>query len=156
MILAPPDGAPFDRLFVKAHLAAAGGTLIALPATGTMPSRYRVAWPEIVRSVEDLAEKIEGDDGRPATPTAQAISEMDAAIAWVALLGNATQTRRLVWLRLMVNPLTDRYIWSWRKLEDRIGLNKDTLMRRHANGLDRIVTRLNHPDWRWSPADDLP
>lgn len=82
----------------------------------------------IVQSVEDLAEKIEGDD---------------------ALLGNAKQTRRLVWLRLMVNPLTDRYVWSWRKLECQSALNIDPL------SASKIVSGGENPHTNGGPSFHL-
>ena len=148
-----PGGLEYvDAAYLKTRLEEAGQTLLALPGTGTRPSQYKVAWPEMVQQVWEAA-KSDEDEARYPVPSAAAITSMDEAFRWIPLIGeHAVQTKRLIWLRLLVRPMSEKHLWSWRKLENRLGLNRETLALRHARGLDRMVTRLNCPDWK-QPVD---
>jgi hypothetical protein len=152
-----PNGLEYvDACYVKARLENAGATLLSLPATGTAPSRYKVAWPEMVQAVWD-AYKPDGDDPRLPVPSAQAITAMDEAFQWIPLVGeHALQTKRLIWLRLLVHPLSEKHLWGWRKLERMTGLHRTTMALRHSRGIDRLVTRLNNPAFVERSGNALP
>jgi len=152
-----PDGLEaVDREYVTVRLEEAGRTLMALPAHGTAPAGMRVAWPEIVRSVWDAYDWT-GAPVRPPRPTGAAIDAMDEAFGWIPLIGaQAVETKRLVWLRLLLWPLSGSHVWPWARLAKVIGLHRDTLMLRHGRGIDRIVTRLNVPAWVERPGAELP
>ena len=153
-----PDGLEFvDKAYVKRRLEDAGKTLMALPAHGTSPAGLRSMWPEIVRSVWDAYDASRDGPMRPPRPRAAAIDAMDEALQWIVLLGDqAVETKRIVWLRLLVWPLSGKHVWPWRKLQDKIGLHRETLELRHSRGIDRIVTHLNCPGWREPPHSSLP
>lgn len=143
-----------DAAYVAARLEAAGRTLLSLPASGTTPAKARAAWPEIVRAAQDVyaSERL-----RPPVPSARAITDMDEAFTWIALLGpQAIETKRVVWLRLLVSPINGKHLWSWRRLQEALGLHRETLTIRHGRGVDRITTRLNYPRWQGTEASRLP
>ena len=152
-----PAGVEYvDAAYVTRRLEAAGTTLMCLPANGTAPAALKAAWPEIVRSALEISTFPDGHP-RPPRPSAQAITAMDEAFTWLALLGNgAVQTKRLLWMRLMIWPMSDKHLFSWRKIAKSTGLHRDVLTLRHARGIDRIVTRLNCQDWKPLPGSDLP
>ncbi|PPQ30578.1 DUF6362 family protein [Rhodopila globiformis] len=147
-----------DADYVKVRLEEAGACLLALPSRGTLPAGYRTAWPEIVRAVEAWFSAVADGPQRPPAPSPRKISEMDEVyFTWLPLVSpGAVQTRQLLWLRSLVNPVNDKHLWPWRRLQDRLGLNRETLARYHSNGIDRIVTKLNNPDWKSSMGSELP
>ena len=150
-----PDNLEYvDAPYVIGRLEKAGQTLIALPGTGTRPAAYRVMWPEFWTAVEDMAA---AEKTRYPVPSAAAITAMDEAFRWIELIPLASiRTRQLILLRLLVQPISDKHVWSWRKLEGRFGMGKDALILRHGRGIGRIVTLLNMPDFIPLPGESLP
>lgn len=159
-MITPPDGSAFTADFVKAHLVSAGTTLLCLPHTGTRPAGFRTAWPEVAHNFwEAYQDDLSDRPMRFPRASSGAISAMDYVFrVWVPLVGtpHAVQTRRIILLRSLMNPLTERHMWSWRRLQERTGLNRDTLAIWHGRGIDRIVTRLNRPEWVETIARRLP
>jgi len=153
-----PDGLDHvDTAYVTARLEAAGATLMALPAHGAAPAGIRSAWPDIVRSVWDAYKAERQGLMRPPRPSGAAIDAMDEAFAWISLLGpQAIHSERLIWMRLMVWPLSGKHRFSWRKIAEITGLHRDVLVLRHRRGIERMVTRINCPSWRPPSGSDLP
>lgn len=152
-----PDGMEYvDAAYVVARLEEAGKTLLCLKVHGTRPAGYRVAWPEMAKTILEARDP-EDQDTRFPVPSAAAITAMDEVFPWVALVGErAVYTRRLIWARMLVHPLKDRHVWSWKRLEKSLGLSYETLRLRHGRGIDRIITRLNDPGFREKPGGGLP
>ncbi len=70
---------------------------------------------------------------------------MDQALAWIALIpADKLVLRRIVGCRSLVSPLTGRHLFSWRRLARLLGADHKAISRWHANGIDLIVTALNH------------
>src|SRR3954468_13556845 len=69
---------------IEARLEHAGGTLLALPATGCRLAGYRCGMPPIVR---EFAQFYGWDQPRlrPAAPSPEDIDRMDEALGWLAL-----------------------------------------------------------------------
>jgi hypothetical protein len=156
-IVLPPGVGYVDTAYVKARLEAAGKCLMALPAHGTAPAAVRSAWPQIVRSVWEAYDATRDGPMRPPRPSAAAIDAMDEAFGWLTLLGDkAVETKRIIWLRLMIWPLSGKHLWPWRKAAAAVGLHRETLELRHGRGIGRIVTRLNCPGWKEPPGGGLP
>lgn len=147
-----PPGLPFYTVeYVLARLELAGSTLIALPGTGCLPAGMKSNWPDFARQAIEAYGYTEARV-RPPVPRARAITEMDEAFAWVGLVDDV-RTRRLLLLRALVDPITDRHRWSWRRLDSSFGIHRDTLRLWHGRGIGRIVTRLNDPSWRPPPSE---
>jgi len=131
--------------YVERRLEDAGRTLAALPWAGCFPAGMRSYWPETGGG---------GEPRRFAVPKNSDISAMTEAYDWVSLITDSdpdrlVMTRRLVLMRSLVVPDSfddrPRYIYSWRKLSDMLGLHRDTLQTRWGRGIDAIVGRLNRP-----------
>ena len=130
--------AQFTAAYVEARLEDAGRALMALPWAGCFPAGIRTLWPEVA----------ETDASRWDPPSSRAISEMDEAYRWCALIAD-TEQRRLVLMRSLVFPDSPpdapRYKFPWRELRRITGLHSDTLMARWGRGIDTIARRLNQP-----------
>ena len=136
------DGAPVDATFVIWRLEEAGRTLLALPGTG-WSTRLRSTQLEMVRTA--LESYGWGTRPvRPAVPSAARITRMDEALAWIPLIKQERYVlRRIVGARALVHPISDRYLFSWRRLATVVGADHKAVQRWHAQGIDLIVAALN-------------
>lgn len=136
------DVRPFDTELVTYRLEEAGATLLALPGSG-WSTRLRSSSLEIVRTAIEsygwTANRI-----RPAIPSAARISRMDEAMGWISLIPiDRYVLRRIVGARSLVHPITERYLFPWRRLAAAIGADHKAVQRWHAQGIDLIVAGLN-------------
>src|SRR5206468_9936993 len=105
------------------RLREAGETLMALPGRGCFPAGLKSSMPEYLQTPQDedshkldpkrsAEQKLEEGRPRPAPPSAAAISFMDETYEWVRLLPCISdlqrQTRRVVMLRSLAHPLSER------------------------------------------------
>ena len=141
-----------DAPYVTRRLEEAGKVLMCLRVSGCRPADYKVAWPAIVQEVFTAMDM---EDVPLPEPHSAQVTAMDEAFAWIALVGDI-KMRRLIWLRLLVHPISDRYKWTWRALEKIFGLDHQTLKARHGRGIALIATKLNQPDFRELPGGSLP
>ena len=131
-----------DAATVISRLEEAGRTLLALPSSG-FSTRLRTVNLEIVRNAVDDAGWTQ-DRARPMVPKAGQISRMDVALTWVALIpADRYVLRRVVGARSLVNPMTDRHLFPWRRLGSTLGADHKAVQRWHAQGIDMIVAALN-------------
>jgi len=131
-----------DAATVIQRLEEAGRTLLALPSTG-FSTRLRTFNLEIVRNAMEDGGGTQ-DRARPMVPKAGQISRMDVALTWVALIpADRYVLRRVVGARSLVNPLTDRHLFPWRRLGATLGADHKAVQRWHAQGIDMIVAALN-------------
>ena len=80
---------------------------------------------------------------RPAIPAADKIDRMDEAMGWLTLIPrNRYVLRRIVGARSLVHPISDRHLFSWRRLAAALGANHKAVQRWHANGIDIIAQAL--------------
>ena len=131
-----------DADFVVYRLEEAGATLLALPGTG-WTTRLRTSSLEIVRTALEAYGWTEARI-RPAVPSAEKITRMDEALGWIPLIPlDRYVLRRVVGARSLVNPLTDRHLYPWRRLGVALGADHKAVQRWHAQGIRMIVTALN-------------
>lgn len=83
------------------------------------------------------------------TRTIQALPSMDAVIRmreafdWLSLIpADRYVIRRVVGARSLVHPVTDRYLFPWRRLATSLGADNKAVQRWHAQGIDMIVAGL--------------
>jgi hypothetical protein len=138
------DG-PVDADYVIYRLEEAGATLLALPGTG-WSTRVRGSSIEIVRTALEAygwdAARI-----RPAVPPAAKIDRMDEAMGWIAFIQDSRYIlRRVVGARSLVHPVTDRHLYSWRRLGVALGADHKAVQRWHAQGIAMIVAVLHQMD----------
>jgi len=130
-----------EAAFVIARLEEAGSTLLALPQTG-YTTQLRTSSLEIVRTAVE-AYGYADRRIRPAVPSAARITRMDAAFGWIRLIPVERYVlRRIVGARALVNPLTERHLFSWRHLARVVGADHKAVQRWHAQGIDLIVSAL--------------
>jgi hypothetical protein len=132
----------FDADLVIYRLEESGSTLLALPQTG-YSTRLRQSRLEFVQAALDnygWTEKAL----RPAIPSAERITRMDEALAWITLIPqDRVVLRRIVGSRSLVSPTTERHLFSWRRLGTLLGADHKAIKRWHAQGIDMIVAGLN-------------
>ena len=138
-----PNG-PYDAQQVMARLEEAGRTLLALPPGG-YSTGLRMNVTALVRHMieageaEPVAVRL-----HPPVPSAAGITRMDEALGWMALIPrDRSVLRRIVGARALVNPLTDRHLYPWRRLGTMLGADHKAVQRWHAQGVDMIVGALN-------------
>lgn len=131
-----------DATFVVYRLEEAGATLLALPNTGHT-TRLRLSQLDVVNSALDAY----GSDharARPPVPSASRITRMDQALGWITLIPNERYVlRRIVGARSLVSPLTERHLYSWRRLGSVLGADHKAIQRWHAQGIDMLVAALS-------------
>lgn len=135
-----------DAEYVIYRLEEAGSTLLALPSTG-WSTRLRTSTIDIVRSALESY----GWDShhqmnahlRPAVPDAARVSRMDEALGWIPLIPQDRYVlRRIVGARALVSPVTERHLFTWRRLGSLLGADHKAIQRWHAQGIDLIVAAL--------------
>ena len=136
---------PIDADYVIFRLEEAGATLLALPGTG-WTTRLRGSSIEIVRTALE-AYGWEAARIRPAVPSADKIDRMDEAMAWIPSIPlDRYVLRRVVGARSLVHPITDRHLYTWRRLGVALGADHKSVQRWHAQGITMIVAALNQTD----------
>ena len=130
-----------EASWVTARMEEAGRTLLALPGTGHS-TRLRTSSLEIVRTAM-AAYGTEVGRVRPSVPSAAQITRMDEAFGWLSLIPQDRYVlRRIVGARCLVSPVTDRHLYSWRRLGSLIGADHKAVQRWHAQGVALLVGAL--------------
>jgi hypothetical protein len=132
-----------DAATVIARLEEAGATLLALPERG-YSTRLSTLRHDIVRSALEgygwQNARGESPRLRPPVPSAAAITRMDQAFGWLALIpADRYVLRRIVSARSLVSPLTLRHLFSWRRLGLLLGADHKAVQRWHGQGVALIV-----------------
>ena len=143
---------PLDAKLVTRRLEEAGAVLPALPQSG-WSTKLRTSNLEVVRTAMESYGWGERPV-RPPVPSASDITRMDEAMGWVQLIPlDRYVLRRIVGARSLVNPLTDRHLFPWRRLGAALGADHKAVQRWHAEGIALIVAGLRggRPSPRPSP-----
>lgn len=126
--------------FVIARLEEAGATLLSLPACG-FSLGARGFWPDMVR--DSFIDLPEAGPSRAPIPSAARISRMDEALGWLGLIPTDRYVlRRILGARSLVHPLTDRHIFTWRRVGRLVGADHRAVQRWHRDGIDLVVAAL--------------
>jgi hypothetical protein len=138
-------GCEVDADYVIYRLEEAGATLLALPGTG-WTTKMRSSSIEIVRTALE-AYGWEDARIRPAVPSADKIDRMDEAMAWITLIPNTRYVlRRVVGARSLVHPVTDRHLYSWRRLGVVLGADHKAVQRWHTQAIAMILEAIPRGD----------
>lgn len=123
------------------RLEDAGRVLMALPMKGHTTA-LRTGHPEVVHDINE-AYGWQNERPRIPVPSARRVSQMEEAFGWIRLLpDDQARLRRVVGLRMLVNPLNDRYIYCWRDVGRKLGIHHDTAQRWHRDAISAIAIRL--------------
>ena len=138
---APPSRGGMDAALVVARLEEAGRTLLSMPHTG-WSTRLRTSSLEVVRGAAEAYGR-NPRAIRPAVPSAAKIDRMDEALGWTMLIPESNYVlRRIVGARCLVDPMSERHLFPWRRLAAAIGADHKAVQRWHARGIDLIVDAL--------------
>jgi hypothetical protein len=143
---------PSPREIIIARLEAAGATLLALRLSAG-PRGHRSGWPDYVRDAMESYgwENAHGESPplRAAIPSASDITAMDEAFSWIGHIpGDRVVLRRIIHARALVNPLTDRHLFSWRRVGRLVGADHRAVQRWH----DQAITLI----WRALAGKNFP
>lgn len=130
-----------DPAYVIARLEKAGSTLLALPGTG-WSTKLRMSSLDIVRTA---IESYGWTDQRvrPPVPSAAAITDMDEVLGWISFIPVERYVlRRIVGARSLVHPVTEKYLFPWRRLGAALGADHKAIQRWHREGIDILVSAL--------------
>jgi hypothetical protein len=137
-VLAEKARREVDSAFIIYRLEEAGATLLALPGTG-YSTRMKVSHLDVVHEAREAYGWAPGQV-RPPVPSASRITRMDEALGWIALIPRERYVlRRIVGARSLVSPVTERHIFSWRRLGGVLGADHKAVQRWHAQGIDMLV-----------------
>lgn len=134
-----------DTAFVTYRLEEAGATLLALPDTG-YSTAMRVSRLEVMPEASSLFASASGGTQRlrPPVPSASRITRMDEALDWILLIPRERHViRRIVGARALVSPVTERHLFSWRRLGGLLGADHKAVQRWHGQGVDMLVAALS-------------
>jgi hypothetical protein len=68
---------------------------------------------------------------------------MDEALGWITLIPSERLViRRIVGARSLVSPITERHLYSWRRLGQAVGADHKAVQRWHGQGIDMLVAAL--------------
>nr|WP_302480862.1 DUF6362 family protein [Acetobacter estunensis] len=109
---------------------------------GLRPAGMKTHWPDVVVDVDDLCWLRDSDDVLP-PPSADAIARMDVALEWVSLLDDQ-RLRTVVNKRLIVNPISGKFHWEWRKLGRLLGIDHKTAKAWHRRACELIGKKIRH------------
>ena len=136
-------GAPLDAAGVVARLEDAGTVLLCLPDTGPS-TRLRSSALEVVRAACVEAIDAPGKRLRLPMPSPARIGAMDEAWSWLGRIPDDRYVlRRIVGARALINPATERHMFSWRRLGALLGADHRAVQRWHGEGIDTIVRSLS-------------
>jgi hypothetical protein len=134
-------GRPVGAAEIIERLECAGATLLAMPGRG-----YSTGMRQMRFDIVHSALEAYGWDGavlRAPFPTAAAITAMDEAFGWLTLIPEGSYVlRRIVGARALVHPLTQRHLYSWRRLAAALGTDHKAVKRWHDAGVKAIMTAL--------------
>lgn len=127
-----------DSAFLVYRLEEAGATLLALPQSGPS-TRLRMTRYDVLQEAVE-AYGWERGRVRPAMPGSAQITRMDEALGWITLIPRDRYVlRRVVGARSLVSPVTERHLFSWRRLGELLGADHKAVQRWHAQGIDMLV-----------------
>jgi hypothetical protein len=125
------------------RLEEAGQTLLALPGSG-WTTRLRQSRLDVVHAaIEGYGWERNSGPVRPAVPDAGRIDRMDEALGWIPLIPiDRYVLRRIVGARSLVSPVTERHLFTWRRLGALLGADHKAIKRWHGQGIALIVATL--------------
>ena len=140
-----PRSAPRIDITTEAlvtRLEDAGRTLLALPNTG-YTTKLRTTQLDILATAVEAYATTQNSRLRPAMPDAQRITRMDETLAWIPLIPRDRYVlRRIVGARALVSPVTERHLYTWRRLGILLGADHKAIQRWHGEGIALIRAAL--------------
>lgn len=115
----------------------AGQRLLSLQVGKIKPQQYRSFWPDYPDD-KYTAFGYTGERLQPALPSANEIPLMDSILNLVLLIPDITP-RRIVNSRCLINPINNRYLYSWSKIAVLLHMNRHSVKVLHQKGIKQIA-----------------
>ena len=133
-----------DAQYVIYRLEEAGRTLLALPHSG-YSTRLRSSRHDIVQCAAEAYGWTQVDARlKPPMPSSSRVTRMDEALDWIPKIPRDRYVlRRIVGCRALISPVTERHLFTWRRLAALLGADHKAIQRWHAQGIDMLVAALN-------------
>ena len=125
------------RDIVSALLFWAGEKLVAMPISSPKPKQYMSYWPEFARNPNE-AYGYNSTRLPRLSPTSSEISHMDEILAWLRFIPERP-VARLVSLRILIHPVTQRNLNSWSACARIVGTDRQTAHRWFERGVSAIA-----------------
>ena len=133
-----------DARYVVARLEEAGTTMLCLPHSGPTTKLRMVSYDVVHSAIDAYGWQTAEARIRPPAPRSAAVSRMDEALGWIALIPQDKYVlRRIVGARSLVGPLTGRHLYPWRRLAAVLGADHKAVQRWHGQGITLIVAGLH-------------
>ena len=137
-----------ERDYIKAKLESAGRTMMMLPATGTRPAQHRSGWPEILREFSDMIEAPKENTKPKMRATLEQMNDLEEVEDWIFALFRYTNEKGIPWVSKAVVmgmlhwPFSERRVFSWRKIGNKMGVTGQTVSNWYNQGIDIICDKI--------------
>lgn len=124
------------RQIVEALLFWAGEKLVAMPISSPKPKQFLSYWPETVKNHFEAY-------GYNTTrlprlgPDSREITHMDSILAWLRYIPERP-VARLVALRILIHPVSQRHLNSWSACARIVGTDRQTAHRWFDRGISAV------------------
>ncbi len=140
---------------IVARLEDAGRTLMTLPMPARgMPAGSRSAWPDYMQNFWDVfghADEADNEDRREAQAhlintvrvqaSQKAVDRLDEVLGWLWYI-ETPRHRRAVAARMLTHPVSERPVYSWKKIAKTMGADARTVRRWYLGGVEAIIIGL--------------
>ena len=131
--------------YVETRLFEAGKALLRMPANGERPRGYGSSWLlEHLKESGDYPNDMRMSFGNNNPRQMEELYEVDR---WCMKLANHCKKEKKPWearalsLRMLVHPLSDRHLFTFKRIGDYMGGYSDTAAKNwYASALDRLIT----------------
>ena len=148
-------GVEINRKTVQLWLEAAGRALLSLPGGGFSP-RLQSGGLDVVRNFAESYGWSE-IELKPPRPSPAQIDLMDKRLQWMRFIPDDRYVlRRIVGARMLVHPIREKHLYSWRRLGQVLGCDHKAIQRWHVEGIDFIVSGLTVENIFHNPFPSAP
>jgi hypothetical protein len=121
---------------IVARLEDAGRVLLALPMRG-YSTVLRTGYPDVVHDIQ--AYGWHGEQPRIPVPSADRITRLEETLDWMRLIpAEELRLKRVVGRRMLVHPLSDKHLYSWRRIGRDLQVDHKTAQHWHDRAIDLL------------------
>lgn len=131
------DSTPID---LKRWLEWASARLLATPSEKIKPSDIRVIWPEYSQDKFETLDFRIGMRLRVLAPSSDEIPIMDSILLLPNLVSGQIK-RRVIRLRSLINPVSNRHLYSWVEIAEKFEIRQLTARRFFEEALIEILRK---------------
>lgn len=128
---------------IETWLEWAGKRLLTLSVSKIKPAEPQVAWPTMVQTLNPF-ERLhhEQREIKIAGPSKDEIPVMDLILD-LPNVCHRDVTRRIVRVRTLLNPRTDKHLYTWTKIARLISADPRTVKHYYLDGLEETATKMD-------------